>query len=145
MCRLRWKEVFGDSSSFHNYFVPCLTIFYLIPLVFIAVLYIIIYIKLKSQKIPGERSANAGQQRQQRERNVFKMALAIVLGFAVCWLPYSIFWFLWFFARDITGSCGFKYFDIFAGLMASINCAINPCICIIFSKNYRIGLKNLFR
>ena len=145
VCELRWKEVFGESSSFHNYFVPYLMIFYLIPLVFIAVLYITIYIKLKSQKIPGEQSANAGQQHQQRERNVLKMAIAIVLGFAVCWLLHSIYWFLLFFTPDITVSCGFQYFRFFAMFMGHTNCAMNPCISFIFSKNYRIGLKNLFR
>ena len=66
-CRLRWKEAFGESSSYDHYGMPVLMIFYLISLVFIAILYIIIYIKLKSQKIPGEQSANAGQQRQQRK------------------------------------------------------------------------------
>ena len=143
VCKLRWK-VFGESSSLEHYTVSILIIFYLIPLMFIAVLYINIYIKLKSQKIPGEQSANTGQQRQQRERNVLKMAIAIVLGFTVCWLPYSIRWFLWFFVPDIR-SCGFKYFDLFADIVARINCAMNPCICFIFSTNYRTGLKNLFR
>ena len=143
-CELSWKEVFGESLSFENYMVPILMIFYLIPLVFIAVLYIIIYIKLKSQKIPGEQSANAGQQRQRRERNVLKMAIAIVLGFAVCLLPFSITWFLWFSASD-KWSCGFQYFAAFAFFMGRINCAVNPCICFIFSRNYRIGLKTLFR
>ena len=145
VCRLRWKEAFGESSSYHNFFVPCLMIFYLIPLVFLAVLYIIIYIKLKSQKIPGEQSANAGQQRQQRERSVLKMSIAVVLGFVVCWLPFSIYWFLTFFILDIWSQCGFQYVAFFAFLMARINCAMNPCICFIFSKNYRIRLKNLFR
>jgi len=46
-------------------------------------LYITIYIKLKSHKIPGEQSANAEQQRQQREGNVLKMAITIVLGVEV--------------------------------------------------------------
>ena len=142
-CELRWKEAFGESSSRDHYVVPLLITFYLIPLVVIAILYIIIYIKLKSQKIPGEQSANAGQQRQQRERNVLKMAIAIVLGFAVCWLPYSIGWFLLFFASDL-GSCGLQYFKLFAVFTVRINCAMNPCICFIFSRNYRIGLKNLF-
>ena len=144
VCRLRWKEVFGESSSYHNYFVPVLMIFYFIPLVLISILYIIIYIKLKSQKAPGEQSGNAGQQRQQRERNVLKMAIAIVLGFAVCWMPYFILWFLVFFVSDIR-SCGFRYFALLAFLMVRINCAMNPCICLIFSRNYRIGLKTLFR
>ena len=76
MCALSWKEVFGESLSF--YVVAMFMIFVLTPLVLIAILYITIYIKLKSQKTPGEQSANAGQQRQQRERNVLKMAIAIV-------------------------------------------------------------------
>ena len=143
MCRLLWKEVFGESSSFDHYVVPILMIFYLIPLVLIVMhsLHYTIHIKLKSQKIPGKQSANAGQQRQQRERNVLKMAIAIVLGFAVCWLPYFIFWFLFFFASDML-SCGFRYI---AFLMVRINCAMNPCFCLIFSRNYRAGLKSFFR
>ena len=143
MCALSWKEVFGESSSYENYVVSVVMIFISIPLVLIAILYIIIYIKLKSQKTPGEQSANAGQQRQQRERNVLKLAVAIVLGFAVCWLPNSIYWFLDFFAPNIW-SCGFQYFVIFAFFVNRVNCALNPCICFIFCKNYRTGLKNLF-
>ena len=137
-----WEEVFGEVSSVINYIFPSVITFYLIPLVLILILYIIIYIKLKSQKIPGERSANAGQQRQQRERNVLKMAIAIVLGFAVCWLPHTVVRFLVFFAPDIW-SCGFMYFLSVALVMYCANCAINPCICFIFSRNYREGLKTL--
>ena len=143
VCVPRWKEVFGESSSFENYTASILVIFYLIPLVSIAILYVIIYIKLKSQKIPGEQSANAGHQRQQRERNVLKMATAIVVGFAVCSLPYSIFWFFYLFAQVIWSS-GFQYFAFFAFFMIRVKCAMNPCICFIFCKNYRTGLKNLF-
>ena len=142
-CEPRWKEVFGESSSYENYTASILMIFYLIPLVLIAILYIIIYIKLKSQKTPGEQSANAGQQRQQKERNVLKLAIAIVLGFAVCFLPFSIVWFFLRFAPDIW-SCGFQYFNFFAYVMTRVNCAMNPCICFIFCKKYRTGLKNLF-
>ena len=61
-----------------------IVVFNFIPLGLIAILYIIIYLKLKSHKIPGEQLANVGKQRQQRERNVLKMTIAIVLGFAVC-------------------------------------------------------------
>ena len=142
MCWLSWEEAFGESSSHENYLVPILVIFYLIPLVLIAILYITICIKLKSQKIPGEQSANAGQQRQQRERNVLKMAIAIVLGFAVCWLPFAISGFLVYFAPHIW-SCGFQYFLSVAFVMFCGNCAINPCICFIFCRNYREGLRAL--
>ena len=142
MCLFSWEEAFGESSSYENYLVPIVLIFFLIPLVSIAILYIIIYIKLKSQKIPGEQSANAGQQRQERERNVLKMAIAIVLGFAVCCLPFAIGGPLFFFAPH-KWSCGFQNFLSVAFVMFCGNCAINPCICFIFCRNYREGLRAL--
>ena len=144
VCILGLNEVFGESSSLGNYVVSVKVVIFFIPFVVIAILYIIIYLKLKTRKSPGEQSVNAGQQRQQRERNVLKMAIAIVLGFAVCFLPYSISRFLMLFASDLL-SCGVQYFYSVACFMVSANCAINPCICFIFSGNYRDGLKTVFR
>ena len=144
-CRMHWDEVFGEVSSFKYYLMAILVVCIFVPFVLIAVLYIIIFLKLKSQKIPGEQSANAANQRCQRERNVLKMATAIVLGFAICRLPLIVWHFLFFFASDIMMSCGFQYFSSIALLMANTNCAINPCICFIFNRNYREGLKNLLK
>ena len=145
VCETHWNEVFGESSVFEKYIVS-ISVGNFISLVLIATLYIIIYLKLKSQYIPGEQSAhavNTGQQRHQRQRNVFKMSFAIVLGFAVCLLPYCIFWLLNLFVSGITTTCGFQYFTYIALFMAHANCAVNPCICFIFSGNYRQGLKTL--
>jgi len=146
VCQLHWSEVFGESSSYEHYMISYIVLFGFVPLVLIAILYITIYLKLKSKKIPGEQSTNAGQQRQQRERNVLKMAIAIVLGFAVCLLPITIFWCILLFTDTIIWpNCGDPYFEYVARLIATANCAINPCICLIFSRNYRNGLKALFR
>ncbi|XP_078342672.1 neuropeptide SIFamide receptor-like [Oculina patagonica] len=145
LCVLQWNEVFGDSWSFENYFLTANFALIVIPLVLIAILYTIIYLKLKSQTIPGEQSTrNARQQRVQRERNVLKMAIAIVLGFAVCWLPLSIRWILFLFVPDMW-YCGFQYFSFVAEILGHANCAINPCICFLFSENYRQSLRNLFK
>ncbi|XP_020622547.1 RYamide receptor-like [Orbicella faveolata] len=146
VCQQNWNELFGESSSHENYFVSCIVVFTFIPLVLITILYVTILLKLKSQRIPGEQSANAGQQRQQRERNVLKMAIAIVLGFTVCWLPFTILWCILLFTDTIIWpNCDDLYFVYVVRLMAIANCAINPCICLIFSRNYRNGLKALFR
>jgi len=146
VCKRRWNEVFGESSSHKNYRLSFLVVFTFIPLVLIAILYIIIYLKLKSQKIPGEQSANAGQQRQRRERNVLKMAIAIVLGFAMCWLPLAIWLILLMFTDTIIWpNCAFRYSFYIVNFMALVNCAINPCICFLFSRNYRKELKALVR
>ena len=138
--RPHWEEVFG-KKAIENYFSFIFVAFVLLPFVLIAILYIIIFLKLKSQRSPGEQSVNAGEQRQQRERNVLKMAIAIVLGFAVCWLPLSVGKFIGF-TLDIR-SCSFLYLSDVAFVMARANCAINPCICFISSRNYREGLKTL--
>ena len=53
----------------------------------LVILYFVIVIKLKLQKIPGEQSVNAEQQRARRNRNVLKMVTAIVVGFVLCWVP----------------------------------------------------------
>ena len=145
VCIFLWNEAFAESTIRQNYFASVMVFFCFVPLVLIAILYIIIYLKLKSQKSPGEHSVNAGQQRQQRERNVLKMAIAIVLGFTVSSLPLTISSFLQLFVSDIW-SCGFYmfYYPV-AFFMVRANCTINPFICFIFSKNYRQGLKTLFR
>ena len=145
VCRWHWKETFGESASSAESYLSLFVAFAFMPFVLIAILYIIICLKFKSQRSPGEQSANAKQQRKQMERNVLKMAIAIVLGFAVCWLPFTIGWSVFMFTPNIR-SCGFKSdFITVIRFLARANCAINPCICFIFSGNYRKGLKTLFR
>ena len=148
VCKRFWNEAFGDSSSHENYLLSFTIVTMFIPLVLIAILYIITCLKLKSQnsKIPGEQSANTGQQRQQREQNVLKLAIAIVLGFAMCWLPLAIWIIVVSFTDTIIWlNCAFRYLSYVVNFMALVNCAINPCICFIFSRNYRKELKALLR
>ena len=145
LCVRQWNEAFGETLSPANYFLAVIIVLFYIPLVLIAILYLTILFKLKSQKIPGEQSVNAREQREKRERNVLKMSIAIVLVFAICWLPFSTCVLLFLFPTDSTmiSSCSFLYFWSIFLFLACSNCAINPCICFIFSGNYRQGLKNL--
>jgi len=134
-CFLQWDEAFGESFSYENYFLVTLILFYYIPIAVLVILYSIIVIKLKKQKIPGEHSVSAEQQRAKRNRKVLTLAIAIVVGFVLCWLPYSADFLVTFFARDYS-------ITVF---IAFSNCAVNPCICFSFSANYRRGLKRLLK
>ena len=89
-CELQWDKTFGKPFSFLKYVMSVNAVLFYIPVFSLALLYTIIFIKLKSQKIPGEQSINAEQLHAKRSRNVLKMSIAIVLGFALCWVPYSI-------------------------------------------------------
>ena len=138
-CELRRKEAFGESSSPGNVCVVC---FY-IPITLLVTFYSIIIVKLKTQKIPGEQLDNADKQRAKRNKKVLKMAIAIVVGFVLCSLPLIVAILLLSFARDWT--CGIFLYMSIAIFMGTSNCAINPCICFIFSENYRQGLKRLLK
>ena len=136
----------NDKSSWiKNYTLVTIIVFIYVPLVLIAILYFSIAVRIKSQKIPGEPSVNARKQRLKRERNALKMSVAIVFVFAVCWLSSSIVFFLFLFSSDsaMMSSCAFQYPAHIAFFLARSYCAVNPCICFIFSGNYRQGLKNL--
>ena len=147
VCVRKWNEVFGESLSYQNYIVSMLVVFWYVAMVLIAILYMTVVIKLKSQNIPGEGSANGREQQSRRQKNVLKMSIAIVVTFIVCWLPATIWWFFVLYPPDstMTASCGFQYFRVIAFCVAHSNSAINPCISFIFSGNYRQGLKNLSR
>ena len=143
-CRMHWNEVFGESSSFKSYLVTILVVFIFLPFVSIAILYIVICIKLKSQNIPGAQSTNTEDQYRQRELDVLQLAIAVASGFEICWFPLIIMHVLVFFSSNVTMSCGSQFFSSVA-LLVNTNCAINPCICFIFSRNYREDIRTLLR
>ena len=144
-CTLRRKEAFGESLPFKSYMLALIVIFWYIPLVLIAILYITIVYKINSHETPGEQTLNVGIQRLKRERNVSKMSVAVVLVFTVCWLPATIRMLLSLYSSDniMISFCSFRYFEQIAYFLAQSNCAINPYISFIFSGNYRQGLKSL--
>ena len=111
-CAQQWNEFFGESSSYEIYALARLVVFIYVPLFVIALLYLAILVNLQTQKIPGEQSVNGGEQRAKRERNVLKMSIAIVLVFAVSFLPLAIIWSVYLFSSDgtVTLSCGLDYF-----------------------------------
>ena len=146
ICVMRWKKAFGESSSPTDYLLAGSILFTYIPVMFLIILYSIIIIKLKTQKLPGEQSANIQQQRNRRNRNVLQLSIAIVLVFVLCWLPYTtnILIKRYTAARRSTHfSCAFWLYDVVTYYMGVGYCAINPIICFVFSNNYRQALKRL--
>ena len=144
-CVMRWKKAFGESSSFADYLLAGSILFRYIPVMLLIILYSIIIIKLKTQKHPGEQSANTQQQRNRRNRNVLQLSIAIVLVFVFCRLPYATnFLIIGYRASSIHQfSCGFWLYYYVTYYMAVGYCAINAIICFVFSSNYREGLKRL--
>ena len=145
-CVTRWKKAFGESSSYASFLVAKHILFICIPALFLVILYPIIVIKLKTQAHPGEQSANIQQQRKRRNRNVLQMSIAIVTVFVLCWLLFSInFFIIWYRDSSTLFSCSFWIYVAVTIYMINAYCAINPIICFMFSSNYRKALKRLIK
>ena len=145
-CVTRWKKAFGDSSSYASFLAAKHILFICIPVLFLVILYPIIVIKLKTQVHPGEQSAKAQQQRDRTNRNVLQMSIAIVTVFLLCWLPYSInFFIIWYQDSSTLSSCSFWIYQQVTFYIVNAYCAINPIICFMFSRNYRRALKRLVK
>ena len=140
-CELQWSKIFGESSSFANFYLATFVALFYCPLTLITILYSMIFRKLKTQKTPGENSFQAEQQRLRRKQNVLKMSTAIVVGFVFCWVPWSTCALLVEF--NVTLPCGFFVLWAIDNILMISNSAINPCICFTFSGNYRMGLKRV--
>ena len=139
MCTLRFTETFLEG----NYLKLFPSVFFGVSFATIITLYSLILFKLKSQKIPGEPSMNAGEQRARRHRKVLKMVIAIVFVFVACWGPMHIFTLLIVWNNTSKLSCGIISYKFITIFIAHANCAVNPCICFAFSGNYRQGVKGL--
>ena len=144
VCQIKILE---QSHVAALYILAWYTMFYYIPVISLIIIYSIIVIKLKTQTFPGEQTVNAQQQRARRNRNVLKMAIAILLAFVLCCLPWSFVTLFLISAGDTVSRlhCGiFIFYDI-AFFVSQSNCAINPVICFIFSTNFCQGFKRLFK
>ena len=145
-CVPKWKKAFGEPSSFASFVLAFYILFMYIPVLLLVILYSIIVIKLKTQAHPGEQSANIQQQRKRRNRNVLQMSIAIVTVFVLCWLLFSInFFIIWYQDSSTLFSCSFWIYVAVTIYMINAYCAINPIICFMFSSNYRKALKRLIK
>ena len=145
-CVIKWKKVFGDSSSYARFVLASYSPFIFIPVLLLVILYSVIVIKLMTQAHPGGQSANTQQQRDRRNRNVLQMYIATVTVFVCCWLLYGInFLIIWDEDSSTHFSCSFWIYYEVTFYMANAYCAINPVICFMFSSNYRKALKRLIK
>ena len=141
-CLYQWEEAFGESASLTDYALAYHLVFLHTPIILLIIIYSTILIKLKLQKTPGQQSTDAEIQRNKRNTNALKLAIAILWGLTFCKIPCSIIKLMYVYGTlpcDIFPYC---YTSTF--LLISY-CAVNPCICFAFCRNYLEGLKRLLK
>ena len=142
-CIEEWPAPFDNEKSPTDYTIILFVLFYLLPLVIISTLYSCIICKIWRRRAPGNYSTATNRVYSRSRRKALKIFFAIVVCFALCWLPFHVTFFLMSY-NETFYNCGLTG-DIYfiASFFPHAVSALNPCIYMIFNKDYRIGAKRL--
>lgn len=137
---------FWKSKSIENYFIAIFVLFKCTPLVIQGVLYVAVILKLCLRETPGNELHIPNHHHYHTEkmnRRIIGMLIAIVLLFAICWLPIWIESMVCF--QNFTNSiCQSLHINFIVWFLAYSKSAINPCIYFVFNETFRHGASLLW-
>uniref|UniRef100_A0A670YK54 Tachykinin receptor 3 n=1 Tax=Pseudonaja textilis TaxID=8673 RepID=A0A670YK54_PSETE len=141
LCYVFWP---GGMKQRFTYHIIVIALVYCFPLLVMGITYTIVGITLWGGEIPGDTSDKYHEQLKAK-RKVVKMMIVVVLTFAICWLPYHIYfiltgiyenWNRWKYIQQI-------YLATFWLAMSST--MYNPIIYCCLNKRFRAGFKRAFQ
>ncbi|KAK3731049.1 hypothetical protein QZH41_006949 [Actinostola sp. cb2023] len=143
-------EISFDDPEIHRaYLMSACILFVVIPFAMMTCMYTFLFIALRIsyKKMVTSLSQKAQRRRVIRMWTIFKLSVAVVIGFAVCWGPWNIGVFLLIFSWgwDSTSTCAFKRYWFFAILFSTSNAAISPWIYLTFVERFKKELRSTIR
>ncbi|XP_070578261.1 allatostatin-A receptor-like [Ptychodera flava] len=111
---------------------------YAFPLTVISLTY---FFMLRNLWINAAPSANISEESARRKRKVTVMVVAVVVVFAICWLPIQVILIRTHFATYDYRNPTLMAIYYTANCMSYANSCINPIIYVFLSKNYRQAFK----
>ena len=143
-CFTNWEPAFNHELTYTRYYSALLFVVLIVPLVTVSILQTITLLKLREDNMAPSRTSIANQRHKKKNKNLLKMSVVIVLAFALCWLPFIAFQFLFLFFPSSIPRCslGILIFSKFVTLFSLGHCIVNPCICFTFLRRVRIAIKH---
>ena len=116
---------------------------YVIPLATMSILYGLVCQKLSTHKVPGITMNNrATHHANATKRQIIHMSIAIVVVFALCWLPAHVYNTILAIDLDVHFSLP-SYINATCNLCGHANSAINPWLLIYFKKRFRVVFRRM--
>ena len=147
-CILNWGPALDHLKTHKGFVTASFITFTLIPVIILVIVYsIIIWTIRKKNKKSKERLSCRQNHRDQQLRKIVQMTMAIMISFVTCMTPLLTYLFLLIFLWNWKSPpiCAFQTIIPFISVFLLHSwSAVNPCICFIFSKNYRNGLRQCF-
>ena len=147
-CKLNWGPAFDHMKTHRRFLTATFITFIPIPICVLAGVYSIIAWKIRKKNQKTKEKLSCRQNHRDKQlRKIVRLAMAIMISFVSCMTPLLIYSFLTIFLWNWESPpiCAFQtvipFISVF--LLHSWS-AVNPCICFIFSENYRNGLRQCF-
>uniref|UniRef100_A0A8C5SNB6 Substance-P receptor n=1 Tax=Laticauda laticaudata TaxID=8630 RepID=A0A8C5SNB6_LATLA len=143
ICFVDWPQNQTQVSAIT--YQVCMTVLaYVLPLVVIGYAYIMVGITLWASGIPGD-SSDRYHEQVSAKRKVVKMMIMVVCTFAICWLPYHVYFLLQLFKGELFSEKYIQQVYLAILWLAMSSTMYNPIIYCCLNDRFRVGFKRAFR
>ncbi|XP_076358917.1 tachykinin-like peptides receptor 99D [Tachypleus tridentatus] len=144
ICYMIWPD--GPTTQSYTeyiYNVVILLLAYILPITSMTFTYFRVGQELWGSQSIGERTA-VQMEAIKSKRKIVKMMMVVVLIFAVCWLPYHVYFLLAHDHREITNYKIFQHVYLGIYWLAMSNSMYNPIIYCWMNSRFREEFKKVF-
>ncbi|KAM9743509.1 LOW QUALITY PROTEIN: tachykinin receptor 1a [Menidia menidia] len=142
VCYIEWPED-GRVDLRKLYQVSLAVLVYFLPLLVMGVAYLVVGLTLWAGQIPGD-SSDRYREQLLAKRKVVKMMMLVVLTFALCWLPYHVYFLLQQFSPRILEQPSAQQFYLSIMWLAMSSTMYNPLIYCCLNDRFRAGFLRAF-
>ncbi|KAK2817068.1 hypothetical protein Q5P01_025259 [Channa striata] len=141
LCFVAWPRKADDPFMYH---IIVTVLVYVLPLAVMGITYTIVGLTLWGGEIPGDSSDNYHGQLQAK-RKVVKMMIIVVVTFALCWLPYHIYFIVTGLNKRLSTWKYIQQVYLSVLWLAMSSTMYNPIIYCCLNSRFRAGFKRAFR
>ncbi|XP_054460749.1 tachykinin receptor 3a [Anoplopoma fimbria] len=141
LCYVAWPRMADDPFMYH---IIVTVLVYVLPLVVMGINYTIVGVTLWGGEIPGVSSDNYHGQLKAK-RKVVKMMIIVVVTFALCWLPYHIYFIVTGLNKRLSKWKYIQQVYLSVLWLAMSSTMYNPIIYCCLNSRFRAGFKRAFR
>ncbi|NXN96101.1 NK1R protein, partial [Rhinopomastus cyanomelas] len=143
VCLVEWPE-HGTNAYGKTYHFCMTALLYLLPLLVIGCAYTAVGVTLWASEIPGD-SSDRYHEQVSAKRKVVKMMIIVVCTFALCWLPYHVYFTLQYFRPEWYLQKFIQQVYLAVMWLAMSSTMYNPIIYCCLNDRFRVGFKHAFQ
>ncbi|XP_015790474.1 tachykinin-like peptides receptor 86C [Tetranychus urticae] len=144
VCILVWPDGYaGQSTLDYLYNLTFLAITYVIPMISLIITYSLMSRVLWGSKGIGEET-DIQRESIRSKQKVARMLIALVVLFAICWLPYHAYFLYSYHYPHINQSVIIQHIYLFSYWLAMSNSMYNPLVYYWMNKRFRSYFASIF-